>query len=233
MDLDKWKLQGGSAPVLQLKTLKIKLLQIFLLPSLKWQSTTGAVALYQFSSQGTYFLMLKWKEFFSLKLFLQLGAAHFYWKEINKLSFCSLSCILTLPCAGHLQKLAKPDCLLSAIYLTFSYIWVRILYLRQLYRTDLKGDLQRKHQNLSEKGNFGNICEKGCFSAKLLTQDSLAFRHRDIPLQWVHLAYSRPTSTTIQYWRAQERFWMASYRVSITNAFYLLAGAVTQHWFWC
>lgn len=119
MDLDKWKLQGGSAPVLQLKTLKIKLLQIFLLPCLKWQSTTGAVTLYQFSSQGAYFLKQKWKEFFSLKLFLQLVTAHFYWKEINKFSFCSLSCILTLPCAGHLQKLAKPACLLSAIYLTF------------------------------------------------------------------------------------------------------------------
>lgn len=57
------KAAGRSAPVLQLKTLEIKSLQIFLLPSLTWQSTAGTVALYQFSSQGPYFLKLKWKEF--------------------------------------------------------------------------------------------------------------------------------------------------------------------------
>lgn len=63
MDLDKRKLQGGSAPVLQLKTLKIKSLQIFLLASPKWLNTTRTAALYQFSSQGPCFLKLKQKEF--------------------------------------------------------------------------------------------------------------------------------------------------------------------------
>lgn len=120
MDLDKWKLQGGSASVLQLKTLKIKSLQIFLLPSLTWQSTTRAVAL---SVQLTRALFpeVKMERIFSLKLFLflQLVTAHFYWKKRDKSSFYSLSCILKLPCAGHLQKLAKLACLLSAIYLTF------------------------------------------------------------------------------------------------------------------
>lgn len=73
MDLDKWKLRGGSAPVLQVKTLKIKSLQIFLLPSLKWQSTAGAVALYQFGSQGPYFLKLKWKEFLGWNFFFSFS----------------------------------------------------------------------------------------------------------------------------------------------------------------
>ena len=73
MDLDTWKLQGGSAPVLQLKTLKIKSLEIFPSPSLKWQSTAGAVALYQFSSQGPYFLKLKRKEFLVWNFFFSFS----------------------------------------------------------------------------------------------------------------------------------------------------------------
>lgn len=71
--MDKWKLQGGSAPVLQLKTLEIKTLQISLLPSLTWQSTVGAAALYQFSSQGPYFLKLKWKEFLVWSFFFSFS----------------------------------------------------------------------------------------------------------------------------------------------------------------